>query len=137
MTERSFVDTNIFVYARDQSDPKKAKIAKKLIADLWEAKQLTISFQVISEFAAVMTGKLKAPPDLVYEDVKRFLSLDPLPLDNTVAYEGLRLYRQYQLSWWDSWIVAAAIVSGCQTIYSEDLNEGASYHGVGVVNPFG
>lgn len=136
MIERSFVDTNVFVYSRDRSEAKKARVAKKLIADLWEAKQLVISFQVISEFAAVMTGKLRANPELVYEDVKRFLSLDPLPLDSSVAYEGLRLYKQYQLSWCDSWIVAAAILSGCQTIYSEDLNEGASYHGVRVVNPF-
>jgi predicted nucleic acid-binding protein len=40
------------------------------------------------------------------------------------------------LSYWDAAILAAASQMGCQTLYSEDLNDGQTYDGVTVINPF-
>ncbi len=44
--------------------------------------------------------------------------------------------RRFQLSHWDSTILAAAQELGCHTLYSEDLNHGQSYDGLRVINPF-
>ena len=136
MTEKSFVDTNIFVYARDSSDKKKQSMARRIIASLKREDLLVISSQVVTEFCSVMTAKLKSPPNKVKSDVLLMLELEPVPLSAEVLRQGLTLYEQYSLSWWDSWIIAAAIESNCGVIYSEDLSTGATYHGVKVVNPF-
>jgi len=136
MTEKSFVDTDIFVYARDSSDKKKQSMARRIIASLKREDLLVISSQVVTEFCSVMTTKLKSPPNKVKSDVLLMLELEPVPLSAEVLRQGLTLYEQYSLSWWDSWIIAAAIESNCGVIYSEDLSTGATYHGVKVVNPF-
>lgn len=136
MIAKAFVDTNIFVYARDSAEKRKQTVARKLITDLKRKDALIISSQVITEFCSVMTYKLKAQIEKVTADVTRLLELEPVALDADVLRQGVLLRKQYNLSWWDSWIVGAAIVSGCTQIYSEDLATGASYHGVLVTNPF-
>ena len=49
---------------------------------------------------------------------------------------SLELCARYQISYFDSAILAAAVQSGCQTLFSEDLNDSQYYAGVQVVNPF-
>lgn len=44
--------------------------------------------------------------------------------------------RRNHISPWDAMIVQSAKVSGCTTLYSEDLNAGQSFGGVRIVNPF-
>lgn len=64
--------------------------------------------------------------------------LSPMPRNKNLHLlsEGLSLRRRFQLSHWDSTIVAAALRLGCQTLYSEDLQHGVSYEGLRVINPF-
>ncbi len=47
-----------------------------------------------------------------------------------------RVQIRYKLSWWDSLIIAAASIAGCETILSEDINHSQNYLGIKVVNPF-
>ncbi len=49
---------------------------------------------------------------------------------------SIALCARYQIGYFDSCILAAALEMGCETVYSEDLNEGQNYDGVRVVNPF-
>ena len=49
---------------------------------------------------------------------------------------ALELVTRYRISNWDAAILAAALESGCEFVYSEDLNDGQDYGGVRVVNPF-
>ena len=133
---KSFVDTNIFVYCRDFSDLSKQKIALQLVKELWESELGVISVQVVTEFCSVASRKLKAPDLQVQKDAQRLLTWNPVPLDEKLIRAGIRLRQQYKLSYSDSWIVAAALQSGCQILFSEDLADGANYHGVLVKNPF-
>ena len=50
--------------------------------------------------------------------------------------ESLTLCSRYQISYFDACIMAAAAETGCTTVYSEDLNDGQTYNGVQVINPF-
>jgi predicted nucleic acid-binding protein len=59
-----------------------------------------------------------------------------LPVDEAVFWSALEIRKRYGISYWDSAILAAAIELGCGTVFSEDLNDGQSYAGVKVVNPF-
>jgi predicted nucleic acid-binding protein len=60
-----------------------------------------------------------------------------VPVDVQTVREAIRIGERHQLSVWDSLIVAAAILSGSETLYSEDMQDGQIFGGrLKVVNPF-
>ncbi len=42
----------------------------------------------------------------------------------------------HQLSFWDSLIINTGVVAHCETLLTEDMNNGQIIEGVGIVNPF-
>jgi predicted nucleic acid-binding protein len=53
-----------------------------------------------------------------------------------VVSRSLQLTARYSLSHWDSLLIAAALEAGVDTVYSEDLQAGATYDPLLIVNPF-
>ena len=134
-----FIDTNVFVYTVDKTDERKTKIARKLIAELVESGEGRISTQVIQEFCNVALCKAKKP--LSVDDVRLIISelLSPLLAhqpDADFYQRVIKTHAKYSLSFYDSAIVQAAIDMKCDSLYSEDMQAGALYGGVRVVNPF-
>jgi len=78
MSDKYFIDTNIFIYSFDTEDPAKNDIAKRLIASALENGTGIISYQVIQEFLNVATQKFLKP--LTFKDAQRYLNvvLEPL-----------------------------------------------------------
>lgn len=138
MSGRVFVDTNILLYARDRSEPRKQPIAEACLAELWEGRNGCVSVQVLNEFFVNATQKLD--PGLTrseaWEDVEALAAWEPLALDMPLIARGFALQGRYRLSYWDALIVAAAETGCCEEILSEDLAEGALYAGIQVRNPF-
>jgi len=132
----AFVDTNILVYAADQSSPvrKQTAIAREVLRqrDLW------ISVQVISEFTvnARNPNKLNLSKNQQRDWLDRLLLFSISAITVDTYLQSLVVHERYQLSHWDSLIVASALETGCAVIYSEDLNHGRDYNGTKVVNPF-
>jgi predicted nucleic acid-binding protein len=134
-----FIDTNIFVYAHDESDIRKAQRARELLLELKVSHKGCISTQVIQEFCNVVLKKSKAP--LKAEDVSEIVDELLIPIlahrpDGLFYKRTLKTYEKYSLSFYDSAIVQAAIDLGCSLVYSEDMQNGANYGSVTVVNPF-
>jgi predicted nucleic acid-binding protein len=140
MNGRSFLDTNIFVYDIDAAAPKMKKdVARHLIRDALTRHRSVISYQIIQEFLAVAIRKF--PASVTLPDARRYLDtvLKPmLAVHSSVElfHEALDIGARYQLSWYDSLIVAAAAEAGCSVLYSEDLRHGAKINGVRIENPF-
>lgn len=82
-----------------------------------------------------LIGKLSAnDAQRNFQDV---LKLFPLTLPTaSILDRSRRLVPTYSLSHWDSLLVAAAIEAGADTLYTEDLQAGATYDGLTIVNPF-
>ncbi|MBN1962969.1 MAG: PIN domain-containing protein [Deltaproteobacteria bacterium] len=138
MTGRVFIDTNIFVYAVDKDEPQKKAIARSLISDLSNKNQVMISLQVLSEFYWVTTRKLKSPLSLI-EAEHATISLANLPIVNTnsnTVIDAITLSREKPLSYWDSLIIQSAILGGCTTIITEDLQHDHSIANISILNPF-
>jgi predicted nucleic acid-binding protein len=57
-------------------------------------------------------------------------------VDAAVIERGWKLQDRYQLSFWDSLIVAAAKTASCGFLLTEDWQDGQKWDGVKVVNPF-
>ena len=138
MTVPVFVDSNVFLYWRDATVPLKQARATSWLRVLWHERTGRISAQVLSEYYANVTRKLRPglSPDDAWDDVRALMSWRPQAVDEEVLERGREIERHFRLSWWDSLIVAAAQVQSCPVLLSEDLQDGAVYGGVTVRSPF-
>jgi predicted nucleic acid-binding protein len=138
MTDSIFVDTNVFLYARDPRDPAKQARAEDWIGRLWRDLSGRTSMQVLSEYYTSVTRKLvpRVSPHEAWDDVKALLVWDPCPIDAALLVQARDIELRWRLSWWDSMVVAAAQLQGCALLLTEDLQDGAEYGGVMVRSPF-
>jgi predicted nucleic acid-binding protein len=138
MTAAVFVDTNIWLYARDVSDPRKCEIARQWLSRLWEDASGRTSMQVLSEYYVNVTKRVAKPigAEDAWEDVSAMLAWSPQPMDDAVLHRAHEVERRYRLSWWDCLIVAAAQIQNCSTLLTEDLQDGQSMSGLRILNPF-
>ena len=133
-----FVDTNVFIYARQANEPAKRPLAQAWLDNLWREQSGRTSMQVLSEYYVNVTRKIDPPREAhdAWDDVRALMTWNPVPMDRALLEAGRNVEARYRLSWWDSLIVAAAQVQGCTLLLTEDLQDGASYGGVTVRSPF-
>jgi len=138
MNGNIFVDTNILVYSRDASKRDKQTRADEWISHLWKTGTGRLSVQVITEYYAVVTGKLKPGMDaaIARKDVKDLFSWQPLPMTPDLIAEAWDIQDVFHLSWWDSLIVSAAKVLQCTYLLSEDFQHSQDFQGLLIINPF-
>ncbi|HWZ43236.1 MAG TPA: PIN domain-containing protein [Candidatus Saccharimonadales bacterium] len=139
MSGRFFLDTNIFVYSFDESEPAKLKRSMRLIQQAVASRNGVISYQVAQEFFNVALRRFARP--LTEADAEQYLSTVFRPLmavqsSPALLAEALRIKGRYRLSWYDSLIVAAAIEGQCEVLYSEDLQHGQRFGHLKIENPF-
>lgn len=135
------IDTNVLVYWADVDGGNKRTIAQELLKRLPQAAQPTVLlWQVAVEFLNCMrrfehSGKLTR--DETIGLLQRLENTFDYSLPTiAVIHTALDLNSRYSLSHWDSLLVAACIEAGVTTLYSEDMQDGADYDGVRIVNPF-
>lgn len=133
-----FVDTSVFVYAVDTTDPAKHRAASAWLSELWGRGLGRTSTQVVQEFYSVLTrkGSSRRSKGAAREIVTPLLLWKPLPVTPSVIAEAWSLEDRYSLSWWDALIVAAAEQSGSRFLLTEDLSPGQKIGDVEVVHPF-
>jgi len=138
MNGRFFVDTNVLVYSRDESEPQKQKQAMDWMTHLWNTGKGRLSFQVLQEFYITVTEKLKPGLDFdrARSDVRSLLSWNPIPVDDRVIEGAWLVQDRYRFSWWDSLIVSAAQATDCRYLLTEDLRGTQEIGKVKIVNPF-
>jgi predicted nucleic acid-binding protein len=131
-----FVDSNVFLYAIDEADPKKQQAARHWRAELWKTRRGRVSFQVLGEFYVNAIRKQPATRDEARAEVRDLLAWHPVIADAVLLERGWKLQDRYQLSYWDALIVAAAKAASCRYLLTEDLQTGQKLDGIEVVNPF-
>jgi predicted nucleic acid-binding protein len=137
-TVPSFVDTNVLIYAEDVDAEDKHEVARDLLVDLWARQDGVLSVQVLQEFYVNVTRKLKKPLNSAkaLSIVEEYLSWTVVENTGALLVGAVKLQQKAKLSFWDSLVVQAAIESGCDRLYSEDMNAGQRFGSVVVVNPF-
>ena len=138
MTGPYFVDTNVLVYTRDASEPKKRSQAYDWLTFLWQTRQGRLNMQVMQKYYQVVTRRLcpGLDPGSARDDIRDLMIWQPKILDLPVLELAWVAEARYQLSWWDALIVGAAQRLGCRYLLSEDLQNGQDLDGVVVANPF-
>lgn len=136
MIDLCFVDTNVFVYARDPRDPAKQQRAGQWRDHLWVNRLGRTSTQVLSETYITLRRLGGAAPDDIWNSVARLLAWRPQAVDEKVLLQAHEAELRWRLSWWDSLIVAAAQLQNCAVLLTEDLHDGAAFGSLVVRSPF-
>jgi predicted nucleic acid-binding protein len=124
MSGNVFVDTNVFVYAHLADDSRKHEAARELLKSRLVGCHIFVSTQVLNEFYAAMS-KNKRPHREIVDFMKEIISLTNVSDVSLACVERcLALKEAYGYSYWDSLILAAALESNCDKIYSEDMQHG-------------
>jgi predicted nucleic acid-binding protein len=137
MSGKTFIDTNVLIYAHDKDADAKNEIAKALLRDLWSERTGVLSMQVLQEFYVNVTRKIASP---LSKDLARSVVItysiwctETTPTEISAAF---RIEDESRLGFWDALIVSAAVKCGAARILSEDLNAGQRIAGILVENPF-
>ena len=135
---RSFLDTNVLVYAVDEDVPRKKEAADRLIEEEALAGRAILSTQVLQEFYVVSTRRLKRPlsPERAERAVRALATLPVVPIDPRIILAAIARVHRMTVSFWDALIIDAAIAGGATTLYSEDLQDGLEIDGLTIRNPF-
>ena len=136
MSERVFVDTNVFVYADDAGAKTKRARAREVLSELIRDRRAVVSTQVMQEYYAAAIRKLRLPPDKARSRVERLSRLDTIVVRPAIILAAIDLHRLHSLSFWDALVVKSASIAGCARLLSEDLANGQVIDGVKIENPF-
>jgi predicted nucleic acid-binding protein len=137
MSDKTFVDTNILIYAHDLDDRSKHDLARDALRELWSDGTGLLSPQVLQEFYVNVTRKIAKP--LPKEAARLIVStyaiwcVDVAAVDVAAAF---RIEDESKIGFWDALIVASAARAGATRLLSEDLNAGQTIAGVRIENPF-
>jgi predicted nucleic acid-binding protein len=136
MTAPVFVDSNVFIHAVDQANPKKHEAARLWRSELWKSRLGRVSFQVLEEFYANVHRKWPGASEQVQAEIRNLMTWQPVVIDEKIIENGWTIQERYQISFWDSLIVSAAKAASCRYLLTEDLQADQDFGGVVVVNPF-
>jgi predicted nucleic acid-binding protein len=129
---RHFLDTNVLIYAFAADDPRSAT------AEALLARGGIVSVQTLNEFVSVARRKMGMSWEEVIQALGsiRTLCPTPVPLTLEIHEAAVRLAKRYGYSIYDSLVIAAALASSCDTLYSEDMRDKQRIEGLTIRDPF-
>ncbi len=137
MTGRLFVDTNILIYALDPADPVKRRLSADLLKATIRTRTLTLSAQSLNECYRVLTQRKQLMSVDAARDYVRILAPWAFaPLDAKTTERAFAVQDAIGASWWDSLMLASALLAECRLFVSEDMQDGQDVSGMRIANPF-
>jgi predicted nucleic acid-binding protein len=137
----NFIDTNIWLYRLfdDQRIEAKERERKRTIAiSLTESSNMILSTQVINELSANLIKKAKFDEERIKSVIQSLYNrCQVVEFNLTIIETASNLRTQYNLSFWDSLIVASALSADSSILYSEDMQNGLIVaNQLTITNPF-
>ncbi len=138
MIDKTFVDSNILIYAHDLDTGSKQRRAAERLTELWDARAGRLSTQVLQEFYVNVTQKIKVPLSRIAarEVIRNYTPWVESRITPATVIRASEIGEVWQLSFWDGMILAAAEEIQAVQLLSEDLGHGQVIAGVRIVNPF-
>ncbi|PKL15488.1 MAG: PIN domain nuclease [Spirochaetae bacterium HGW-Spirochaetae-6] len=131
MSVKSFVDSNIILYTFFEESAKKIS-AEKLL----DSGNFIISSQVVGEVCNNLKKKGRFTPDELAQVLKGLYENFHVMMVTQSIYEiSVNLQKRFNFSFWDSVIVASALESDCEVLYSEDMQNELRIDNLKIVNP--
>jgi predicted nucleic acid-binding protein len=130
------LDTNILAYAEGIDDAIRRDAAQKIIGQLPQEK-IVLPAQVLGEFYNVLRRKGGRTPAQARNDLARWSASYPVLATTKHSFTlAADLAALHHFSIWDAVIFCTASIAGCGLLLSEDMQDGFTWGGVTVVDPF-
>jgi predicted nucleic acid-binding protein len=130
------LDTNVLAYAEGANGAAMRDKALALIQRLPQ-EAIVLPVQTLGELFNVLVRKAKRQPGRAQAAVQSWVDAYPVvETSAAVMISATDLASDHGLSIWDSVVLAAAAEAECRLLLSEDLQEGFTWRGVTVTNPF-
>jgi predicted nucleic acid-binding protein len=133
---KAALDTNILAYAEGCGDERRCGLALRLIEEL-PSQRIVLPVQTLGELFRVLTGKMRRTPEQARSAILNWTdSFEIADSTGTAFQSAFDLAVDHGLPMWDSLIMAVAAENQCRVLFSEDFQNGFTWRGVTVVNPF-
>ncbi|HET9114006.1 MAG TPA: PIN domain-containing protein [Burkholderiales bacterium] len=130
------MDTNILAYAEGLGGAPKCTAAVNLISQL-QPEEVILPAQTLGELFRVLTGKQKISCADAEQAILMWADVFNIADSTWSAFQSaFDLIRDHRVSMWDGLIMSVAAEQGCRVLLSEDFNDGFTWRGVTVINPF-
>ena len=133
---RASLDTNVLVYAEGVGDPLRCDKARSLLARM-PLEQIVLPAQTLGELYRVLTGKAGFDADRARMALLSWADTFEIADSTWSAFQGaLDIAADHRLQIWDALILSVAAENGSRLLLSEDLQDGFTWHGLTVLDPF-
>jgi predicted nucleic acid-binding protein len=133
---RAALDTSVLAYAEGVNGAAMKKAALDLLQAL-PGGAAVVPVQALGELFNLLLKKAGRSAAKAHSSILGWRDAFPLiETSATVMLAALDLAKDHQLGIWDSVILAATSEAGCRLLLSQDLQDGFTWRGVTVVNPF-
>lgn len=130
------LDTNILAYAEGVNSEKMRDEALGLLRHL-QPEAIVIPVQTLGELFNVLVRRAKRPPALARTAILSWRdAYSTMETSSAVMIAAIDVACDHGLTIWDSVVMAASAQAGCRLLLSEDLQDGFTWSGVTVTNPF-
>lgn len=137
MNGKTFVDTNILIYAHDIDAGRKHQTAKQVLHQLWTERSGLLSTQILQEFYINATRKISPPlAPISARSVVNVYASWCIENSLTDISNAFLIEDEAHIAFWDALVIASAARGGAVRVLSEDLNSGQIIMGVRIENPF-
>jgi predicted nucleic acid-binding protein len=131
-----FLDSNVLIYTDDHDAPDKQAVALALVEAGQADRKTCVSTQVLEEYFSAATKKLGVSAEIARGKIELFGQLIVVLITFDDILGAIDLHRLHRIAFWDALLVQSARRAGCTTLLTEDLQDGRSFDGVVVRNPF-
>jgi len=135
MSDRVFLDTNMFIYLYSESEPEKRGIVYKI----FDQHYCITSLQAMNEASNVWFRKYGWDGSKIYKylDNIELLCDEILAMNRSTTNMALSLKDHYGYSYYDCLMLSSALENDCSIIFTEDLKDGqiVNYY-LKIINPF-
>ncbi|MEH2384575.1 MAG: PIN domain-containing protein [Nostoc sp.] len=136
MSNNIFLDTNLWIYLYTKNLPKKYQKIAEIIKN--NSLLLLISTQVLGELFYVLSRKRftsKTDAITILSDLINTFTVQAI--NTAEVIQALEINTKYNYSYWDSLIIATALLGKCSIIYSEDMQHNQLIDNkIRILNPF-
>jgi len=131
-----FFDANILLYTDDPRYPDEQRMAINLIAEHLNSGTGSLSVQVLQEYFANATKKLRVEVSLARQKTELFARFHVVHPQASDVLAAIDLHRLHSIPFWDSMILRTAQLAGARVLYSQDFQHGQRFDSLQIVNPF-
>lgn len=133
MSDKILLDTNLWVYLYAQNEPKALRV-RQLVNEHFA--DIVVSTQILGELYHVLTRKALCAPEQARTIVNEMCATFPvLPVAAEHVLQALDIVKDYTYSYWDSLMLATALLNDCVRVYSEDMQHDQTIGGLRIINP--